>query len=297
MEHVDKNVQENKDELKPKPFVKWVGGKRQIQKHIDCLLPKRFNAYIEPFIGGGAVLLSLRPPDAIISDVNSELINTYEIIRLCPLDLITATRRIKNDETTFYQVRDIIPSSLNYVERAARFLYLNRACHGGVYRQNSAGEFNTPYGKYKELNFGEDNILAVSHYLCESKIQIYCQDFEHTLAEAQAKDFVFLDSPYVPLNVTSFTKYNRRDFSGKDHERVASSFRSLDHIGCSVMLTNADTPLVRSMYRGYNIHVVITNRNINSKSDARKDSASEVIITNYEVPKKDDSKEFSITAA
>jgi DNA adenine methylase len=267
-----------------KPFVKWIGGKRQIKAHINRLLPQSYTTYLEPFLGGGAVFFELKPHTAIISDINEELINTYEIIRLCPLDLISAINEIKNEETTFYRLRDVPPSSLNYVKRAARFLYLNRACHGGVYRQNSDGEFNTPYGNYKNLNFDEDNILEVSKYLQENNIRIYCQDFERTLSEARTGDFIFIDSPYVPLNSTSFTKYHRKDFSIRDHERVALSFRSLDSIGCSVMLTNADTPWVRKLYQGYQIQAVTTNRTINSKGNARKNSASEVIITNYEVP-------------
>ncbi len=270
---------------KPKPFVKWAGGKRQIVDKLIDRVPKAFNKYIEPFLGGGALLFALLPKKAVVGDINEELINAYRVIRDNVEDLIHLLKdhERKHSREHYYKIRSLDRNKLTDTQRAARFIYLNRTCYNGLYRENSRGEFNVPIGNYKNPTVcDEENLKAISEYLNTAEITILCGDYKDTLEFARPGDFIYLDPPYVPSSETAnFTKYTRYDFRIKDQEELASIFKELDNLGCFVMLTNSDTELVRKLYKGFKIEVVETNRFINSVAHRRKHHR-DLIVRNYE---------------
>jgi DNA adenine methylase len=270
-------------EVKPKPFVKWAGGKRQL---IDVLLsniPSSFNRYFEPFVGGGALLFELRPQKAIISDINEELINAYNVIKDNVEELINSLKKHKNTAKYYYAIRSLDPKVLTPVERASRFIYLNKTCFNGLYRENSKGQFNVPFGRYKNPKIcDEENLRAVSRFLNSIEITILNCDYKKTCELARSGDFIYFDPPYHPVSKTaSFTKYNRSDFSEKDQIELSAVFKELDKKGCYVMLSNSNTEFIRKLYAGYRIQEISANRFINCKADRRKKSNVEVLVTNY----------------
>ena len=268
---------------KPKPFVKWAGGKRQLLEVLLKNVPPEFNTYIEPFVGGGALLFALLPERTIIGDMNCELMNAYSVIKDNVEELILSLEKHRNDEDYYYEIRDLDPSTLSPVERASRFIYLNKTCYNGLYRENSRGEFNVPFGRYKSPKIlDRENLRAVSEFLNSSKVLILCQDYRETCKLAGEGDFVYLDPPYHPLSKTaSFTKYNRYDFSAEDQERLAEVFRELDRKGCYVMLSNSNTEFIKSLYRGYHIQELSASRAINCKGNGRRRKKIELLIKNY----------------
>lgn len=268
---------------KPKPFVKWAGGKRQLLRVLIANVPKTFNTYIEPMVGGGALLFELMPERGIISDINYELINAYRVIRDNVDELIENLKKHRNEESYFYKVRAQNPEELSPVERASRFIYLNKTCYNGLYRENSKGEFNVPFGKYKNPKIcDEENLRAVSEFLNSSDVQILCQDYKDTCELAKKGDFVYLDPPYHPLSKTaSFTKYNRYDFTEEDQMELSKVFRELDRKGCYVMLSNSNTEFVKKLYRGYRIEEIEASRAINCKGEGRKRDKIELLIRNF----------------
>ena len=197
------------------PVVKWVGGKRQLLDEITPLLPKRITSYCEPFLGGGAVLFSLQPSKAIINDINEDLMLVYEVIRDDVEGLIKSLEQYENTSEYFYKIRDIDRDkdfyySMSKVARASRLIYLNKTCFNGLFRVNSSGEFNSPFGHYKNPNIVNEPVLrAVNKYFNANKIQIYNEDFEATLKRVNKGGFVYLDPPYDPVSDTAnFTGYN-----------------------------------------------------------------------------------------
>jgi len=270
--------------VKPRPFVKWAGGKRQVVKTLMENLPDSFGRYFEPFVGGGALLFELLPERAVINDINGELINAYTVIRDYPEELIESLKKHKNERDYYYKMRAILPDSLTPVERASRFIYLNKTCFNGLYRENSKGQFNVPFGRYKNPNIPDrENIMAVSHFLNSADVVIYNLDYREIVPPlARAGDFVYLDPPYQPVSTTAyFTSYTKHGFTEKDQRELAEVFKQLDRKGCYVMLSNSDTELVRELYKGFNIFRIKTNRRINSKTDRRKATAQELVIKNY----------------
>jgi len=264
----------------PRPFVKWAGGKSQILGHLLGCVPPRFGRYYEPFVGGGALFFALLPEDAVISDSNEELINAYLVIRDHVEELIESLKKHRNEEDYYYAVREQDPDKLSPVERASRFIYLNKTCYNGLWRVNSRGKFNVPFGRYKNPRIcDEENLRAVSRAL--QGVSILCCDFEEAVANAGPGDFVYFDPPYYPLSETArFTQYTREDFGPEEHARLARVFKELDKRGCFVLLSNSDTEFVRSLYAGYNIRPVQANRCINCKGDRRK-GVTELLISNY----------------
>lgn len=267
----------------PKPFVKWAGGKRQL---IDILLanvPKKYSTYIEPFVGGGALLFALTPKKAIIADINAELINAYGVIKKDVEGLLKSLKNHKNEEDYFYRQRALIPGDLSPLERASRFIYLNKTCFNGLYRENSKGQFNAPYGRYKNPNIADiQNLHAVHRYLSLSKVKIYNQDFIATASMAKEGDFIYFDPPYHPMSATaSFTKYSKGDFTAQDQEKLAEQFNVLARRGCYVMLSNSNTDFIKSLYRDHNIVEIEANRFINCKADKRGKGLFEVLIKSW----------------
>lgn len=270
------------------PFVKWAGGKRQLLDKISERMPKTYNKYYEPFIGGGAVLFHFLPEHAIINDINEALINAYCMIRDYPQDFIEKVNKFDSEmwedgKKYYYSIREIYNDKLMKkefdVELAAIFVFLNKHCFNGLYRVNGKGLFNVPYNNSRCVSINENFILEISNYL--KKIQILKGDFQAACQDAGKGDFVFLDSPYVPLNPTSFDSYTKEGFDVESHKRLAVFFDELTERGCYCMLTNHNTEFINQLYsgKGYTIDVVSTKRSINS--DASKRTGEEVIICNF----------------
>ncbi len=268
---------------KPKPFVKWAGGKRQLLPILTKYIPPKFGTYIEPFVGGGALLFELCPAKAVISDINEELINAYLAIKDAPEKLIKELKKHVNTKEYFYAMRSVDPKTLTPVERASRFIYLNKTCFNGLYRENSKGQFNVPFGRYKNPKIcDEENIMAVSTFLNSIDITILCCDYKETCNIAKPGDFIYLDPPYYPLSKTAnFTKFHKKDFSTKDQIELAEVFKELDRKGCYVMMTNSNSDFIKNLYQKYKIQEVHANRFINSKADGRGKALTDILITNF----------------
>ena len=266
------------------PFLKWVGGKSQLLNSFQAYLPETFKAYFEPFTGGAALFYRLRNSNhffrAQLSDQNEELINCYKIVRDHVEDLIRDLKKHVNDEEYFYQLRAVDPSRLSEIQRASRLIYLNKTCFNGLYRVNSKGQFNVPFGSYKNPAIcNEENLRACSKSL--NDVNIMVQPFEEVLSQARKGDFVYFDPPYHPLNCTSnFTSYTKNSFNSEDQKRLAETFAALDKRGCKLMLSNSDCEFIRELYADFRIETVYAIRAINCKATGRG-RISEVLILNY----------------
>ncbi len=271
---------------KIKPVVKWAGGKRQILNELMVRVPAKYNRYFEPFVGGGALVFALLPRNAVINDYNSELMNMYKVIRDRVEELIEDLKKHVNTREYYYKIRNIDREPERYnrltpVEKASRFIYLNRTCYNGLYRVNSRGEFNVPYGNYKNpVWLDENNLRLMSEYL--KNVAILNDDFEIIRDMVHEGDFVYFDPPYVPLNSTSnFTSYTDKGFSLEDHKRLKNLCDYVDRIGAKFMLSNSYTEFTLELYREYNIEVVKAKRAINSDGSKRGE-IREIIVRNYE---------------
>lgn len=269
------------------PVVKWAGGKRQLLKEITPLLPKRISLYCEPFFGGGAVLFSRQPRRAIINDCNADLIALYEVIRDDIDALILSLGRHENTPDYFYSIRDLdrdkeLYERMDKVEKASRLLYLNKTCFNGLFRVNASGEFNTPFGRYKNPNIVNEPVLrGVSRYFNTSHIAIYSEDFEETLARVPKGGFVYLDPPYDPVSDTaSFTGYQKGGFDRGEQERLKQCCDELTARGIKFLLSNSATSYIRELYKEYPMKIVEARRAVNSVADKRG-AIEEVLVTNY----------------
>ena len=276
--------------FKGKPFVKWAGGKRQIIDKLKQYVPDEFNTYYEPFIGGGALLFELSPKSAVINDSNKELMNVYSV--LCDEEKFKKMCNVLNayeanhSEEFFYEIRnkDRNKKTFNRLSdytRAARTIYLNKACFNGLYRVNSKDEFNVPFGKKSKVNtYDGSNLITVSNYLTMNDITIQCVDFEESVKDAKKGDFIYFDPPY-DSDTSTFNSYTEEGFGKNEQRRLAKVFKELSDRGCYVMLSNHNTILVNELYKDFNIHLIEAKRNINSNGKKRG-KVEEVIITNYE---------------
>lgn len=270
----------------PRPFLKWAGGKAQILPELLSRIPPDFNAYHEPFLGGAALFFALAREGRLsgkkvfLSDSNPELINAYLAVRDAPGELLEILKdyqsRIARED--YYRIRAELPRSP--VERAARLIYLNRTCYNGLYRVNSKGQFNVPFGRYKNPKiYDPDNILAASEALRGA--EILCEDFGGVLSRALPGDFVYFDPPYYPLSRTAnFTDYTSDGFSEQDHIRLALTFGALSEKGVLVMESNSDTGFIRKQYKAWRLIKIRARRPINSKGEGRG-PVKELIIVNY----------------
>lgn len=270
------------------PFVKWAGGKRQLIPQIRERMPEKYNDYYEPFIGGGAVIFDLLPANALINDINKALINTYRTICNESDAFLKEVNRLDNDmwedgKKYYYSIRehynDKLMRSEYDVELAALFVFINKHCFNGLYRVNGKGLFNVPYNNSRRVSVDEDVIIATSEYL--RGVTIIDGDFEQACKNAKKGDFVFIDSPYAPLNPTSFESYTKEGFDIESHKRLAKLYDELTARGCYCMLMNHNTELINELYgnKDYKIDVVSVKRMINS--DASNRVGEEVIICNY----------------
>lgn len=280
----------DKRELSLNPVLKWVGGKRQLLNDIIPMIPSSYSSYVEPFFGGGAVLFKLQPNKAIINDFNSELINVYVTIRDFTDELIKELQFHKDNNTSeyFYTVREYdrnieIFSQMSDVQKAGRIIYLNKTCYNGLYRVNLAGQFNSPYGKYKNPNIvNESAIRAMSNYFNENKVVIKNGDFKDALKGLRKGSFVYLDPPYMPISISSsFTGYTENGFGINKQRELKMICDKLNEKEISFLQSNSDCTFIRELYKDYNIKTIRAKRAINSKGDSRGE-INEVLIYNYE---------------
>lgn len=279
-------------ETPPKPFVKWAGGKQKLIESLSKYLPDKnsYSQYIEPFSGGAAMFYYIKPDNSILNDYNEELINTFQQIKVNVDDLIDKLDEYDNNEKEFYKIRNIDRNPIDFacltdVERAARFIYLNKTCFNGLYRVNKNGEFNTPYGHNPNAMFKIFELLSRNSKLYNSlNTQFYYGDYEKVLDNVDDKTFVYFDPPYDPLTKTSnFTSYTNTGFGKEEQIRLKNVIDGLTKKGTKVMLSNSDTEFIRELYQDtrYKINEINVYRNIASKKESRK-VVSELVITNYE---------------
>jgi DNA adenine methylase len=283
-----------------KPFVKWAGGKGQLVPQLYALAPAKFDRYIEPFLGGGALFFHLisnknKTFTVYISDINPELINVYAAVKddVEKLIKLLTQHQIQYNQAPkeyYYKLRSDynLRSCSDRIGRAAEFITLNRTCFNGLYRVNRKGEFNVPWGKYKNPTICDSNNLRnVSHVFRNPEVTIKAADYKEILLEnAKENDFIYLDPPYNPVSLTAnFTNYTDNGFSNKDQKELAEIFRQLDEMKCKVMLTNSNTDFIRELYSDFarNTVEVGSRRAINCKA-AKREGHTDLIIRNYSTP-------------
>jgi len=266
------------------PFVKWAGGKRSIINELVSHLPHTFGNYYEPFMGGAALFFEIqsRINRAYLSDINMDLVIAFKAVQKVPEVLIAKLEEHahKDSEDYYYKIRAQYELQ-DPIDIAARFIYLNKTCFNGLYRVNKKGEFNVPRGSSTNPNIIQrDNILAGNQVLKKANIEYHEFDEIKPIAD----DFVYFDPPYHPAESTSFTKYTKLDFSEKDQQRLRDFAVQLNRIGVKLMLSNSDTPFIRSLYNTniWHIDTVQAPRMVNCKADGRG-AVNELLITNYEV--------------
>ena len=274
------------------PFLKWAGGKRQLLHKIRSLIPRKYGCYFEPFVGAGAVLFDLQPAKATINDTNDELINCYRVIRNHPAELIEHAQSHPVNKKYFYRLRsrdrgaDFV--ELSALERASRIIFLNKTCYNGLFRVNSRGQFNVPFGRYRDPTvIDEDVIRAVSDYLNRAELTILNGDFAVAVEEAKRGDFVYFDPPYDPISdSSSFTGYSLSGFDKEEQGRLKEVCDDLHRRGCKVLLSNSATEFIQKLYSDRSKYTVIgvdANRSINSNGNSRGKVTELLIFNNYSV--------------
>lgn len=274
--------------FKTGPFVKWAGGKKQLLDRLESCMPATYGRYYEPFIGGGALLLDLQPKRAVINDTNEQLLNVYGQLKInadAVIDVVNELDAQLCDKERYLSIRKAYNAKIQVheldAECAGLMIWINKHCFNGLYRVNSKGLFNVPYNnKVSGVSINAENLKNIGLYLRTKEVEIRQGDFEQACFDIRPGDFVYFDSPYVPINDTAnFTNYTKAGFSLEDHKRLATLYRKLSERGVKAMLSNHDVPLVYELYSGFNIEHVDVRRAINR--DASKRSGKEVIIKNY----------------
>ena len=276
-----------------KPFVKWAGGKNGLINSLISFIPKNFNSYFEPFVGGGALFFYLKNLNILnskkiyLNDKNTELINAYKQIKINPNKLLEELEILKNNhgKEYFYKIRNLDRDfdfySLSEVFRAARFIYLNKTCFNGLCRYNAKGNFNTPMGSYKNPKIYDKDLIFSVHEVLKN-VSITNKDFEVVSLKAKKGDFIYFDPPYYPLNKTSsFVSYTD-NFSANEQIRLYKLFKMLDSEGIKVLQSNSNTDFIKELYKDFEIIEVISKRAINCKGDKRGKITELIIRGNYE---------------
>lgn len=275
-------------QVRPRPILKWAGGKTSVLPALIAASPRRFVRYFEPFLGGGALFFELvalgRITTAYLSDVNQALMDVYRAVKEDVCGLIGALRNHPYDREYYYRLRATSTDGMSLVERAARMIYLNKTCYNGLYRENSSGQFNVPFGRYKNpIICDEAALIAASNAL--QGVILACHSFEAIVDVARPGDFVYFDPPYVPTSATAnFTSYYRAGFGPREQGLLRDVFEHLASRSVHVMLSNSDTREARRLYedRGWNIQRVLAPRSINCNGD-RRGRVPELIVTNYPI--------------
>ncbi|MBN2459064.1 DNA adenine methylase [Candidatus Woesearchaeota archaeon] len=270
-------------------FVKWAGGKQQLMKQFEPFFPKKFKRYFEPFVGSGAVafyiIQKFHPTEVFLSDTNEELINAFHVVKTDVEKLIILLKKHKSEhladsKTYYYRIRKQNPAELPALERAARFIYLNRTCFNGLYRVNAKGQFNVPIGSYKNPDIVQDDKLRKISKLLQN-VTLQVMPFEKILDLAKDGDFIYFDPPYYPLKKgNNFTTYTKDNFLEKEHMLLAEVFKKLSQKGCLCMESNSDTTFIHELYSDFNRRVVRARRMINCDASGRGE-VNELVITNY----------------
>lgn len=275
-----------KKNLLVQPFLKWAGGKRQLLPELNKYTPVKYKNYYEPFVGAGAFLFDLQPKKAYINDVNTELINCYTVIRDSIDELIEDLKKHENTPDYYYEIRELDRkpqfSTLTSIQRASRIIYLNKTCFNGLFRVNSQGQYNVPFGNYKNPKVLDEVVLkAVNKFLNSSNIVISNGDFEEVVKSAKKGDFIYFDPPYDPVSdSSSFTGYSLDGFNKDEQRRLKDIFVKLDKKGCFVLLSNSSTSFIHQLYKNYRIVTVSASRSINSNA-AKRGKIDEVLVMNY----------------
>ncbi|WP_438341360.1 DNA adenine methylase [Mycoplasma sp. 3341] len=273
-----------------RPILKWVGGKRQLLDEISRLIPPKFNWYLEPFVGGAAVLLAILPNKAIINDLNKDLLNICITVKTQSYELLELLKKHQsnNSKEYFYylrnQDRDSDFRQKDFLFKASRLIYLNKTCFNGLYRVNKQGHFNSPYGYYKNPNIAnKESILELSSYLNENHIEIFCRDYKEVLKVARNGDFVYLDPPYMPISKSSsFTNYTKEGFTKQQQIELKEECDKLHSRGVKFLLSNSDHELIRELFKEYKIKAIQAKRLINSVA-TKRGKVNEVLIWNYDL--------------
>ena len=268
------------------PFVKWAGGKRQLLPELIKRVPK-FTTYCEPFVGGGALFFYLQPKKAIINDFNKDLINTYITIQNDVESLIQHLSTYKNDSESYYKIRELDRTPLFHrmsaTEKASRLIYLNKTCYNGLFRVNSMGEFNSPFGSYKSPNIvNEPTLRAIHNYFQNADLTFLSGDFEAAVKGLKKGTFVYFDPPYDPVSASSnFTGYTNLGFGKQEQRRLKEVCDELNAKGIKFLLSNSATDFILDLYKEYNIEKISAKRVINSNANNRG-NVDEVLIRNYD---------------
>ncbi|AFY75396.1 DNA adenine methylase Dam [Synechococcus sp. PCC 7502] len=281
-----------------RPFLKWAGGKRQLLPVLRQYIPKNFSSstYFEPFVGAGALLFDLQPKKAVINDANKELINCYQTIKDNPDELLELTREYQKNisKDRYYELRELDRKpdfeKLSNVQRAARIIYLNKTCFNGLFRVNSQGQFNVPYGDNKNPIVADDAVIkAISKYLNNNNIIITDKDFKEAVSTTKKGDFIYFDPPYDPLSdSSSFTGYDLSGFGKDEQRRLKEVCDELVDKGCKVLLSNSSTDFIKELYSDKNYYTcqeVKANRHINSVGTSRGKINEILVFSNYDVRK------------
>ena len=277
---LESNILKSPHEYPTRPLLKWAGGKTQLLGEILPKIPNKYGKFIEPFFGGGAVFFAARPVGGIIADSNPELVNLYQSVADNVEGVIEQLQQLQNTEEVFYLERGLDWTTLPNFQAAARTIFLNRTCYNGLYRVNKSGGFNVPYGRYKNPKILDiDSLRAASELLRQNTI--LHGDYKTILREhAKAGDFVFLDPPYLPVSAyADFKRYTKEQFYEEDHVELAAEVHRLHELGCHVILTNSNHPLVHEQYSKFIIEIIQTKRNISCQGKGR--TGEDVIVNAF----------------
>ncbi len=264
------------------PFLKWPGGKRWLVRQCGPMFPLQYRRYLEPFLGGGAVFFHLAPQRAVLSDTNIDLVNAYQCLKkhVKVIEKRLLDLQHKHSKTLYYRIRATRPTGA--IEQAVRFLYLNRTCFNGIYRVNLRGEFNVPIGTKNLVAYPEGYLQGIATCLRHASIRI--ADFEETIDEAAAGDFVFVDPPYTVMhNNNNFVKYNANLFSWADQRRLVSAVKRAARRGAAVMISNADHQSVRELYSDFGTHHRVNRASVLAADFLHRRKTTELLITSYQL--------------
>lgn len=270
---------------KVKPFLKWAGGKTKLLPEIEKRLPETYDRYFEPFVGGGAVFFYLQPSKSVLLDVNYELINAYSQVRDNLEELIDHLKQHVYDKEYYYHIRnaDRTPEYAHWsdLQKASRFIYLNKTCYNALYRVNSKHQFNTPFGRYKNPTICDEEALRACHSALQRNVELFSGDFSLIETIVTPSDFIYFDPPYVPLSKTSnFTNYSHKPFDDTMQKELCKLCHRLNRRGVRFMLSNSSAPLSLELYKNFNLQFVQAPRSINSQSNKRG-KVPEILVTSY----------------
>lgn len=264
---------------KCKPFLKWPGGKRWIIKHLSNHTQNiSYKNYLEPFLGGGAVFFDLTPKRSVLSDINPNLIETYEVVKQSCSELIEILKSLPIDNSTYYKIRESVPK--NSINRAARFIYLNRLAFGGIYRVNKDGQFNVPYGGGRRVDILWKNNMLTMASKALAGVKLYCCDFEVTIDKARCNDLVYCDPTYIATNTNGFTRYNEAKFSWEDQQRLAKAVFRAAKRGATIIVSNGAHNEIAELYKPFKPTTITRHTCISRIPEGRKPVEEYLFVIN-----------------